>query len=195
MLALATAVPSAVAQPKHEKTVTNLDGGVPIDAAGAIPGGACFDLKGRLDAPDFFDNLKREDTVSGTLFRRGNEVVTEFPKQLQLTIAITDTACETALHPSGPRLYLTDNMVRTLRLSFYWKRQLEMRAAHGIVMQDVEVSPIAPIFEAAPERTPQRYEWLLKFEVPSEGVPLTDSLVLIIRSPDHRIIARTAARL
>lgn len=195
MLALATAIPPAVAQPKHDKSVWNYDGGVFLETDGAIPGGACFRVKGRLTAPDFFDNLKREDTTSGTLFRRGNDILTEFPKQLLLTLVIFDMPCDLTLRETGTRVYLTDEMIRTLRLSFYWKRELNMRPVRGIVVQDMEVSEIPPVVVSATDPAPRRYEWLLRFHVPSDGVPLTDSLVLMMRTPDHHIVARTAARL
>jgi len=192
-----------MAQPKHEKTVWNYDGGVFLETDGAIPGGACLRVKGRLTAPDFFDNLKREDTISGTVFRRGNDILTEFPKELQLTIVIFDMPCDLMLRQASPRVYLTDEMIRTLRLSFFWKHELNMRPVRGITVQDFERSELEPLIPAAPqpaaqstaESLPRRYEWMLKFNIPSDGVPLTDSLVLMMRTPDHHIVARTAARL
>jgi hypothetical protein len=208
VFALAAVIP-ALAQQKHEKVkmVSNLDGGAFLDGEGEIPGGACFRVKGRLTSPDFFDNLKREDTTSGTLFRRGNDILTEFPKDLQLTIVIYDAPCDLTLKQLGARKYLTEDMIRTLRLSLFWKHELDMRPARGIAVEDFERSELAPLIPTAPQPAaqstaqplsdplPHRYEWLLKFDVPAGGVPLTDSLVLMVRTPDHHIVARTAARL
>jgi len=195
MLVLAAALPSAVAQPNHDKNVWNYDGGIFMETDGAIPGGACFRLKGRADAPDFFTNLRREDTRSGTLYRRGNDIVTNFPKQLQLVVTIFDEPCDPTFKTTATRVYLTDEMVRMLRLSFFWKRGLEMRPVRGIEVESFEVRAYPRIAIGVEELTPQRYEWILNFDVPSEGVPLTDSLVLMLRTPDHHIVARTAARL
>ncbi|HUL32299.1 MAG TPA: hypothetical protein VL128_00330 [Candidatus Eisenbacteria bacterium] len=195
MVAFAAAIPPIAAQPKHEKNVWNYDGGVFLETDGAIPGGACLRLMGRLYASEFFNNLKREDTTSGTLFRRGNDIVTDFPKQMQLTIAIFDMPCDPMLQQTGAHVYLTDEMLRSLRLSFYWKRELVMRPVRGIVVRNFTVSPIPQVFEGESDKPPQRYEWRLTFDVPSDGVPVTDSLVLILRTSDHRIVARTAARL
>lgn len=195
VLVLAVAFLSAKAQPKHEKVITNLDGGVFMETDGSFPDGPCFRVKGRMDAPDFFENLRREDTLSGSLYRRGNDIVTNFPAHLQLSMVIFDMPCDTALHHTGSRVYLTDALIRTLRLSFYWKRGLEMRPARGIVARDFEVSPIGRYYQGVANPPPQRYEWLLNFDVPADGVPLTDSLVLILRTPDQHIVARTAARL
>ena len=195
MLALVTALPPAAAQPKHDKNVWNYDGGVFLETDGAIPGGACLRVKGRLSAPDFFENLKREDTLSGTLFRRGNEIVTAFPRQLDLSITIFDMPCDPMLRPTGARVYLTDAMIRTLRLSFYWKRGLDMRPARGISVRDFTMSPLVRLFDEAADPSPERYEWSMRFSIPSNGVPVTDSLVLVLRTPDRHMVARTAARL
>lgn len=208
VLALA-AVSPALAQNKHEKNVWNYEGGIFLETDGAIPGGACFRVKGRVSSPDFFMNLKREDTRSGTLFRRGNDIVTDFPKELELTIAILDMPCDIKMQPMGSRVFLTDEMVDMLRLSFFWKHELNMRPVRGITLDNVERSELPPLIPLAPQPTaqsaaatesttppePRRYEWTLKFTVPAEDVPLTDSLVLMMRTPDHHIAARTAARL
>jgi len=191
---LAAALFPARAQSKHDKNVMNFDGGIFLETDGSLPGGACFRMKGRVDAPEFFVNLRREDTRSGTLYRRGNDVVVYFPEQLQLRLLIFDMPCDPLLKHTGGRVYLTDEMIRSLRLSFYWKRGLEMRPARGVKAGRLEVSPVTTFFQG-PDPPPQRYEWLIDFDVPSEGVPLTDSLVLILRTPDHHIVARTAARL
>ena len=41
----------------------------------------------------------------------------------------------------------------------------------------------------------RRFEWNYMFSIASEGVPLTDDLVLVIEDQDHKIAARVAARL
>lgn len=189
---LAAALFPAGAQSTHDKSVTNFDGGIFLDTDGIVPGGACLRVKGRVDAPEFFVNLRREDTRSGTLYRRGNDVVTHFPDQLQLRLVIQD--CDQTVKRDGVRVYLTDEMIRSLRLSFFWKSGVQMRPARGVAAGRLEVSPVATYYQG-PDPPPQRYEWLIDFDVPSEGVPLTDSLVLVLRTPDHRVVARTAARL
>jgi hypothetical protein len=40
-----------------------------------------------------------------------------------------------------------------------------------------------------------KYEWWFQFDVPSAGVPVTDSLVVVIFSPEGKIAARCAARM
>ncbi|MFI5098723.1 MAG: hypothetical protein ACHQT6_12190, partial [Candidatus Acidiferrales bacterium] len=89
LLLLAAAAPAAFAQAKptqskHEKTVWNFDGGISLITDGSIPDGPCFRLTGRMFAPEFFENLKRVDSELGTVYRRGNDVVSVFPEKMQL---------------------------------------------------------------------------------------------------------------
>src|SRR5467141_2079946 len=169
-LVLATAFLRAAAQPNRDKNTWTYDGGIFLETDGAIPGGACFRVKGHVTADDFFENLRREDTNSGTLFRRGNDIVTEFPKHLHLSMSIADIPCDPHMQQANSRVYLTDEMIRSLRLHFFWKRALE-------------------------QELPKRFEWLVEFSLPSEGVPLTDNLVLMMYTPEHRLIARGAAKM
>ena len=76
--------PPAVSAPPREKTVWNYDGGLFLQTNGSIPDGPCFRISGHVEAPGFFNNLKRVDTDSGAVFRRGNDTVTQFPDRLSL---------------------------------------------------------------------------------------------------------------
>jgi hypothetical protein len=139
---LVTAFLPAAAQPNRDKNTWTYDGGIFLETDGAIPGGACFRVKGHVTADDFFENLKREDTISGTLFRRGNDIVTEFPKHLHLSMSIADIPCDPHMQQANSRVYLTDEMIRSLRLHFFWKRALELRPVRGIVETSGEVRPV-----------------------------------------------------
>jgi hypothetical protein len=198
VLAFATALAPAAAQPtptNRDKNTWTYEGGIFLDTEGALPGGACFRVKGRVTSADFFENLKREDTNSGTLFRRGNDLVTEFPKSLHMSLSIADTPCDPHMQQTNSRVYLTDEMIRSLRLHFFWKRAMELRPVKGIVESGGEVRPVPWYSHGLEQELPKRFEWLVEFDVPSEGVPLTDNLVLMMYTPDHRLIARGAARM
>ena len=197
-LTLATAFVPATAQPNpphRDKNTWSYDGGIFLDTEGEIPGGACFRIRGHVTAEDFFENLKREDTNSGTIYRRGNDIVTEFPKTLQLTLSFTDTPCDPHMQQSNSRVYLTEEVISSLRLQFFWKRALELRPIKGIVKKGAEVHPVAWYSHGLEQELPKRLEWLVEFDVPSEGVPLTDNLVLMVRTQDHHLVARGAARM
>jgi hypothetical protein len=198
LLTLATTMVPVTAQsnqPNRDKNTWSYDGGIFLDTEGEIPGGACFRVKGRVTAPDFFENLKREDTNSGTLFRRGNEVVTQFPKTLHLSLSFADTPCDPHMRQTNSRVYLTAEMMRSLRLHFFWKRAMELRPVKGIVKTGGEMLPVPWYSQGLDQELPKRFEWLVEFDLPSDGVPLTDNLVLMMYTPEHRLIARGAARM
>ena len=195
LLLLAAAAPFLSAQPKHEKSVWNYDGGLLLMTDGSFPSGPCFRLSGRATAPDYFENLKRIDSSLGTILHRGNDIVTEFPPQLHLSFLMYDLPCDYQLQSTDTRVYLTRTLVSTLRLSFYWKRGVTLRPATGIVPKHFETRPVQPYAVNLAAELPQKFEWIFEFDVPSAGVPVTDSLVVVMRTPDGHIAARAAARM
>jgi hypothetical protein len=162
---------------------------------GNVPNGPCFRLYGHLFSGEFFDGLRREDTISGTIFRRGNDVVTEFPSRMQLGLVLYDRPCSTGLQDAGQRSYLTKSTISAMRVSFGWKRGLEIRPAQEIKLVKAVAHPIVPYAQEVAKDLPEKYEWMFEFDVPAKSVPLTDSLVIIFKSQDGHILARVAARM
>jgi hypothetical protein len=182
-------------QHSQEKTVWNYDGGVLFETDGSLSNGACFRVSGRLDARDFFDNLKRVDTDGGTVFRRGSETVTKFPEMLLVSYVIRDQPCTLGLEKVAAPVYLTQKMVESLQLSLYWKHGVDLQPLKNVKELHTRVDRIAPYATALAAELPSRYEWSYQLVVPSDGVSLSDSLVLIFRPAGDRIAARVAARL
>jgi len=194
-LALAPVAP-ACPPGSNDKTTWNYDGGLLIITDGSITSGPCFRLTGRVTAPNFFDNLRREDSKIGTLFHRGHDIVTEFPQKLHVSFVLYDLPCDYSVRQTGARLFLTRAMVSTLRLSFYWKNGLKLRPAAGVVPGHFETRRIVPDrVDPAVADLPEELEWYFEFEVPSEGIPITDSLVVVLHQPSGKIAARAAARM
>jgi hypothetical protein len=197
LLMLCLAAPAFTAPPNHEKTIWNYDGGLQMMTDGEIPGGPCFRINGRATAPGFFDNLRRVDTLTGTLFHRGNDIITEFPAVLHLSFLLYDFPCDDRLQNAVSPLptYLTNTIVSTLRLSFYWKHGMVLRPAKGVTPVHYETRRLAPYATELASELPERYEWEFEFSVPSAGVPVTDSLVIVLLTPNGHIAARAAARM
>jgi hypothetical protein len=194
-LALGALGPVLSAQPKT-KGIWNYDGGLQMMTDGSIPSGPCFRLTGRATAPNYFDNLKREDSDSGTIIHRGNDIVTEYPAQLHVSFLMYDLPCDyQTLKQTATHGYLTRSIVSTLRLSFYWKHGLKMRPAPGVIPSHYETRRLQPYATALAADLPERFEWEFEFDVPSSGVPVTDSLVVVLLTPDGHIAARAAARM
>jgi len=195
LLLLSVAPQTGEAQPPREKTVWNYDGGIVLVTEGSLTDGPCFRMTGRVTAGHFFDNLRRIDTSIGTLYRRGNEVVTEFPEHMQLRFELYDWLCQDRMQQAGTRTYLNMAIMRSLQVNLFWKRGTALRAAPEIRLKNKEAWPLEPTATELAAQLPPRYEWWYEYEVPSAGVPLTDSLVIILKSPDGKIAARVAARM
>ena len=181
-----------------DKSVWNYEGGLFAITNGSIPQGPCFRLAGRVTAGDFFDRLKRIDKASGTIFRLGSESVENFPDQLTLTFVVRDwydrTCPSREEKPDAPK-YLTRAMMSSLHLYLFWKRGVELRPVENVQRKYFTVKEVIPEAAARAHDLPQRLEWLYEYIVPSAGVPLTDSLVLVLRDAENHIVARVAARL
>lgn len=193
------AVLSAQKAPEKKKhiprTVWNFDGGIFMETDGSLNEHTCFRLAGRVFAKDFFDNLKRIDDDQGTTFVREKETLTEFPAQLSVIFVIHDLPCPSQIHDMRGREYLTREMVSKLKLSLFWKKGVDLRPIDDFKIDFFDVRRILPYAKDLANELPERLEWDYELEVPSAGVPLTDSLVLMVRREDGRIAARVAARL
>jgi hypothetical protein len=178
-----------------KKEVQNFDGGIMFATEGGLSELTCFRLDGRVTARGFFDDFKRIDDENGTEYRSGKEIFTEFPKELHVAFVMFDIPCKAQTLQPGPRKYLTKEMMKSLRFSFYWKRGVELRHIDNLKPPAATAEPIEPFNIESKEELPKRYRWILEFNIPSAAVPLTDRLVLIIRTPDGGRAARVAARL
>jgi hypothetical protein len=181
-----------------DKSVWNYEGGLFAITNGSIPQGPCFRLAGRVTSGDFFDRLKRIDKASGTIFQRGSENVENFPDHLTLTFVVHDwydrTCPSREEKPDAPK-YLTRAMMSSLHLYLFWKRGVELRPVENVERKYFAVREVIPEAAARARDLPQRLEWLYEYIVPSAGVPLTDSLVLVLRDEENHMVARVAARL
>lgn len=197
------ALPIAPApQPSHDKTVWNYEGGLFLQTNGSIPNGPCFRISGHVEGAGFFDNLKRIDTEAGAVFRRGKETVTQFPDQLLLQFVVFDhfdQTCPPQVENTSSTRYLTRGLMSTLQLYLYWKHGVELRPIANVESKYFSVDPVLPTATARAAAhgnpIPEKLAWSYEFLVPSAGVSLSDSLVLILRTPDNHIAARVAARM
>lgn len=182
----------------RDKNVWNYEGGLTVITNGSIIHGPCFRLAGNVTSGDFFDHLKRIDKESGTIFRLGSQIVQNFPNQLDLAFVVHDWYDQTCPpreeNPGAPK-YLTREMMSSLHLYLYWKRGVEMRPVGSVERKYFDVHELIPLAVTQAHGLPDKLEWAYEYIVPSAGVPLTDSLVLVLRDEQNRIVARVAARL
>lgn len=195
----ATASSASQKAPKDTKplprTVWNLEGGAFFSTDGQIPNGPCFRMLGQVWSPGFFDNLKRVDDNEGTKYVRGREIVTEFPPRLDISITIHDFPCSFQLREKVFGPWLTKEDVGKLRLRLYWKRGVELRRTMWVAEPRLLIRTLQPNIKPEANDLPERYEWNITFALPSDGVPIEDSLVLMLEAADGTVAARTSARL
>src|SRR5262245_42138042 len=90
-----------------KRTVWNLDGGVFFATDGHLPNGSCFRLSGQMNAPDFFDGLRRVDSEEGTSYYLRSQMVTEYPGEVQIVIHVLDFPCSLDLRDTVVRPPIT----------------------------------------------------------------------------------------
>ena len=190
-----TETPSKKAPKVPKRTVWNLDGGAFFITDGHLGNGSCFRLSGQVTAPDFFDGLRRVDTDDGTTYFLRDQVVTEFPDELFVTLRLLDAPCSLNLKATAVRPPITPEILSSLRLNFYWKDGVAMRPVESSKRTDASVRRLTPYSSQAAAELAPRFEWFYSFTIRSAGVPLTNDLVFIVENEDHKIAARTAARL
>ena len=177
------------------RTVWNLEGGAFFATDGRIPDGPCFRMNGQATAPGFFDNLKRIDDDSGTHYLRGTEMVTEYPPKLDVSILIHDLPCSFLLKDRTTEPPLTKEDLTRLKLRLYWKSGVALRPAAHWTDAELHIRQLTPNIQPAEEDLAPRYEFHFTFGIPSDGVPIEDSLVVTLQTSDGEIVARTSARL
>jgi len=180
-----------------KRTVWNLDGGAFFITDGHLENGSCFRLSGNVTAPDFFNGLRRVDSDDGSTYFLRNQVVTELPGELFVTLHLLDAPCSADLRDTVVRPPITRELMSTLRLQFYWKDGVAMRRVESSKRTTASITRLTPYSrdaEAAGEIAP-RFEWSYSFTIQSASVPLSNNFVIIIESEGHKIAARTAAHL
>jgi hypothetical protein len=190
-----TETPSKKSPKVPKRTVWNLDGGAFFITDGHLENGSCFRLSGQVTAPDFFDGLRRVDTDEGTAYFLRDQIVTEFPGEIFVTLHLLDAPCSLDLKETAVRPPITAEIISTLRLNFYWKAGVTMRPVESSKRTAAGIRRLTPYSTQAAEELAPRFEWNYSFIIQSAGVPLSNDLVFIIENEDHKIAARTAARL
>jgi hypothetical protein len=182
----------------RDKNVWNYEGGLFMITNGSLPNGPCFRLAGRVTSGTFFDHLKRIDKESGTIFRNGPDTVENFPDHVILTFLVHDWydhTCPPRDENSAATKYLTREMMSSLHLYLYWKRGIELRPVESVERKYFAVKEVPPQALVPAQGLAEKLEWTYEYIIPSAGVPLTDSLVLVLSDAENHIVARVAARL
>lgn len=152
----------------------------------------CLTLFGNVDAGGFFDHLHGRKTAQGVQFRNGKQDVKSFPEHLIVRLFAVLGTCSAKARAAQPvnakNLHFDEDFLRSVSFDGSWKQ--------GLAEQVAELGPVAEgrIRNPIPETNNDDW-WEYEFKIRSEGISLTDALVIILESPDGRVLSRFSARL
>lgn len=150
----------------------------------------CLMLGAKVVAGDFFKGLRAHETHEGRTFQKHGRREKFFPERLIVKIVAALDSCVGKGAPGCDRcdFKLDGKFMNSLHFEAYWKHGFDMRKANMDVMSVEQSNDLASVEPNAQ---------LLKYElsVNAENVPLTDALVVVIITPDGRIVSRLSGRL
>jgi len=193
-LLLAAAAPAASRSPSRRKPSTKKRSGISTGASRSSPTARSmtgFRLTGRVFAPDSSRDLKARGQRTRHDLSPGNDVVSVCRKNAGQLHDVRHACAGIRSQAAGNAGYLTRSVMETLRLSFFWstiicvRRRRDAQASGG--------APGAGLCASTRRICSEKYEWWFEFEIPSENVPVTDSLV-ILGARRWLCCARVAAR-
>jgi len=191
------AILPAHAAPKKK---TQFDMFVPVDPQPIKTDRYCGNLAGALSSDDFFDGLVRIDQRHRVEFRKASQPVKEFPSKIAVALAGDITAC-TSTDPNAPLSFVRPGntssprevreFINGLRFTAAWKTNYGFQP-----VQNLSVIKSAPADNKAwhlGSGVNDQIPWRFAFQVPSQGVPLTNQLVISVYAPSGAKIATFTA--
>lgn len=173
---------SAHAAPKKK---TQFEMFVPVEPQPIKTDRLCGNLSGALSADQFFDGLVRIDTKHSVEFRKDSQPVKEFPSQVAVALAGDIAPCGAAgsgspvdfVRPGkGSTPQEVNQFVNGLKFTAAWKNNYGFEP-----VQNFSVTKSAPTDKSW--RANDQIPWRFALQVPSQGVPLTNQLVISVYAP------------
>jgi hypothetical protein len=162
---------------------------VPIDDAFLSDGKLCVPFAVAMTSGNFFDGLRATEMRSGRIFYKRDERITEFPAQTTIFVRASMLGCS-----QFPYVPVSSNDAKdfmgALNFTLEWQSQLRRRP--------VEVSSsrlVAPGPSVWPENEKPVAVWSYIFIVKTQGVPLTDDLIITVRSETNKLVSRMGVHL
>jgi hypothetical protein len=151
----------------------------------------CLMLGATAAAGDFFKDLRARDTSEGRTFQKHAKVVRSFPERLTVKIVAGLDSCvgnKKELDCDRCEFRLNDEFMSSLQFEAYWKHGFDMQKAEVEVLSAERSNDLARV-------EPSAKLWNYELSVKSENIPLSDSLAVVILTPDGRVVSRLSGRL
>jgi hypothetical protein len=188
---------SAQASPKPRRR-TQFDMFVPVAPQPIKTDRYCGNLSGALSADNnFFDGLVRIDKGRRVEFRKDSQTVKEFPSQVAVALAGDVTTCAAPDGGSGMSFVKPGNasspgevseFMTGLKFTAAWKNRDGLQP-----VQNFSVVKTTPSDKGWHVGTNDQIPWRFAFQVPSQGVPLTNQLVISVYAPSGAKLATFTA--
>lgn len=181
---------SVLASSSEAKREVVHKGSLQFGAQERLLGKRCYVFGGSITSGDFFDHLKRTDTLGQIRFSKNKEPVTNYPESLSVLVRISAGECRPNSQPAAGDSAI-ENIWELLKFKAEWKDELRVSPARYTLLAKREIPyPIYP-------KTPQSFEMRVfeyQLEVSAKDVPLTSHLIVSICWPDAGTIARLSAQ-
>ena len=199
--ALASAVLLAIL-PAHAspKRKTQFDMFVPVEPQPIKTDRYCGNLSGALSADDFFDGLVRIDQRHRVEFRKASQPVKEFPSKVAVALAGDITTCSST-DPSAPLSFVRPannsspqevrEFMNGLKFTAAWKTNYGFQPVQNLSV--IKSTPTDNKTWHLGGNVNDQIPWRFAFQVPSQGVPLTNQLVISVYAPSGAKLATFTA--
>jgi hypothetical protein len=161
---------------------------------GTLGPNICFLFGGLLQSRQEIYGLKKEDTDAGAVFLLGEKKVTSFPEWIYLEVWLRQRSCsEGTDKKKRNEPVLSPEMVNQMQLELYWRSEGNLRPVEEVRFHGFETLPevkSSALLSPGIDGT----NWRGVIAVKCTGIPLTNSLVIVLRASDTAIAARTATR-
>jgi hypothetical protein len=165
----------------------------------------CVILSPELTSGNFFDGLQWLKTKSGQEeFHKNGQRVVSFPGSIDVTLAIYMHPCNENF-PGGPSADKLSKLCNSLAIEASWKRGADSWPAEVLKPFKMTKGPFtqAELLSAigvnkgslAQHRQYPGYGAAMSASLASQGIPLTDHLVISIFSQEHKFLTRAVIAL
>jgi len=197
LLTPAMAFPSPIVEnrpPVPQQGAKTFDPTMKFLTEGSIGPTVCFRFGGLLQSRQEIYGLKRSETAKGPVFLLGDTEVTEFPEWIFLEVWLRQEACPKQKGKQRQQQELSAEILKEVNLELAWKSGLHERPVEEMRFKGFETLPDRKSISLSLFPDIAAATWRGVISVKSAGVPLTDSLVIVLRTKEGDIAARTSAR-